>query len=251
MTLSFVLAALSRFSIAIPRRKEDYTFDRSTLQSVRAAGCAGTELPPVYFLLSSTPNRAERLPVLLETMRAQTHPPKGVVLTIPRVFARFNESYRLPDASRWPELRVNVVDEDAGPLSKFARPRRTSASACRHARLGAEPPRRLPLAGTWAPLRFRPRALWWWATTTWRTAECSSRTTRAPSRRTPPASSSARSSTARAVPSAAASWASAAWRCARACCARCSSSARCWRARARRARASSPTTSRSPTTSSG
>ncbi len=71
MTLSFVLAALSRFSIAIPRRKEDYTFDRSTLPSVRAAGCAGTELPPVYFLLSSTPNRANRLPVLLETMRAQ------------------------------------------------------------------------------------------------------------------------------------------------------------------------------------
>jgi len=145
-TLVAVLAS-RRGSFSLPRRKEDYTFDRSTLQSVRASGCAGTALPPVFFLLTSTPNRADRLPVLLGTMRAQSHPPAGVVLTIPRmppgartpqprrpqidpplshvqaalwtgVFARFNESYRLPGAAQWPELRVHRIAADAGPLSK-------------------------------------------------------------------------------------------------------------------------------------
>ena len=80
-----VVLASRRGSFSLPRRKEDYTFDRSTLQSVRASGCAGTALPPVFFLLTSTPNRADRLPVLLGTMRAQSHPPAGVVLTIPRM----------------------------------------------------------------------------------------------------------------------------------------------------------------------
>ena len=103
------VVASRKDSFSLPRRKEDYTFDRSTLQNVRASGCAGTALPPVFFLLTSTPNRADRLPVLLGTMRAQSHPPSGVVLTIPRVFARFNESYRLPDAERWPELRVRRI----------------------------------------------------------------------------------------------------------------------------------------------
>ena len=145
-SLVAVLAS-RRGSFSLPRRKEDYTFDRSTLQSVRASGCAGTALPPVFFLLTSTPNRADRLPVLLGTMRAQSHPPTGVVLTIPRmppgartpqprrpqidpplshvqaalwtgVFARFNESYRLPGAAQWPELRVHRIAADAGPLSK-------------------------------------------------------------------------------------------------------------------------------------
>ena len=145
-TLVAVLAS-RRGSFSLPRRKEDYTFDRSTLQSVRASGCAGTTLPPVFFLLTSTPNRADRLPVLLGTMRSQSHPPTGVVLTIPRmppgartpqprrpqidpplshvqaalwtgVFARFNESYRLPGAAQWPELRVHRIAADAGPLSK-------------------------------------------------------------------------------------------------------------------------------------
>ena len=112
-----VAAAAARFRMDL--RKEDFTFDRSTLQSVRAAGCADSSLPPVFFLLSSTPNRADRLPTLLTLMRSQSHPPRGVVLTIPRVFARFNESYRLPDAAQWPELRVHRTDHDAGPLSKY------------------------------------------------------------------------------------------------------------------------------------
>ena len=145
-SLVAVLAS-RRGSFSLPRRKEDYTFDRSTLQSVRASACAGTALPPVFFLLTSTPNRADRLPVLLGTMRAQSHPPTGVVLSIPRmphrartpqprrlkidlplshvqaplwtgVFARFNESYRLPGAAQWPELRVHRIAADAGPLSK-------------------------------------------------------------------------------------------------------------------------------------
>ena len=34
------------------------------------------------------------------------------------VFARFNESYRLPGAAQWPELRVHRIAADAGPLSK-------------------------------------------------------------------------------------------------------------------------------------
>ena len=110
MLSSLVAVVTSRKdSFSLPRRKEDYTFDRSTLQSVRASGCAGTSLPPVFFLLTSTPNRADRLPVLLGTMRAQSHPPSGVVLTIPRAFARFNESYRLPEAEQWSELRVRRI----------------------------------------------------------------------------------------------------------------------------------------------
>lgn len=116
----YTLATLARPLFTRPmQRKEDYTFDRSTMQSVRAASCEGKALPPVFFLFTSTPNRAERLPVLLELMRSQSHRPSGVVVTIPKVFARFNQSYRLTDAAKWPELRVNRIDEDPGPISKY------------------------------------------------------------------------------------------------------------------------------------
>lgn len=116
----YTLATLARPLFTRPmQRKEDYTFDRSTMQSVHAASCEGKALPPVFFLFTSTPNRAERLPVLLELMRSQSHRPSGVVVTIPKVFARFNQSYRLTDAAKWPELRVNRIDEDPGPISKY------------------------------------------------------------------------------------------------------------------------------------
>ena len=116
----YALASLARPLFTRPmHRKEDYTFDRSTMQSVRAASCEGKALPPVFFLLTSTPNRAARLPVVLELMRSQSHRPSGVVLTIPKVFARFNQSYQLPDAATWPELRVNRIADDPGPISKY------------------------------------------------------------------------------------------------------------------------------------
>ena len=145
MLSSLVAVVASRKdSFSLPRRKEDYTFDRSTLQSVRASACAGTALPPVFFLLTSTPNRAERLPVLLGTMRSQSHPPSGVVLTIPRVFARFNESYQLPEQEQWlarpnrsPRPRPNPNPNHSPNPNPNPNPNPSGPAAVLHGLLGA------------------------------------------------------------------------------------------------------------------
>ena len=65
------------------------------IETTRAAACNAGPLPPVYFLLTSTPDRAARLPRLLKTLRQQTLRPKHIVLTIARRYgARFgNASY--------------------------------------------------------------------------------------------------------------------------------------------------------------
>lgn len=75
----------------------------------------------VYFLLTTTPDRAARLPLLLETLAAQTLPPKAVVLTVPRRYRRFAATVEVPPHLRrgTPPVLVHSVGADAGPLSKY------------------------------------------------------------------------------------------------------------------------------------
>ena len=73
----------------------------------------------VFFLFGSTPSRAHRLPTVLKMMRAQSRPPDAVILSIPRRYRRFNESYELGSSAGDPLLRVHRMSWDAGPLGKY------------------------------------------------------------------------------------------------------------------------------------
>jgi hypothetical protein len=87
--------------------------------------CRHDALPPVFFLFTSTPDRASRLPRVLTTMRQQTLQPSALVLTIARRYSspRFgNASFALhPDVhnSSVPALKLNVLPDDLGPISKY------------------------------------------------------------------------------------------------------------------------------------
>lgn len=72
----------------------------------------------VYFMFTSTPPRAHRLPRVLNIMRKQTRRPDRVILSIPKTYSRFGSPYVLP-SGRDPLLIVNVLAHDAGPLSKY------------------------------------------------------------------------------------------------------------------------------------
>ena len=88
------------------------------------ASCPQLTLPPVYVLMTSTPDRAVRLPTVLANFQQQTLQPEAVILTVARSYssARFhNTSYVLPPNWRGlkPKLVVHQLDSDAGPLSKY------------------------------------------------------------------------------------------------------------------------------------
>ena len=103
------------------------------LPSQRATACVHTGLPPVYFLLTSTPDRAARLPRVLSMLRRQTLPPRAAILTIAEHYdgARFaNDTYPLGaleavDADTTARgdsccrLVVNRLPSDRGPISKY------------------------------------------------------------------------------------------------------------------------------------
>lgn len=97
------------------------------LATQRAATCDHAALPPVYFLLTSTPDRSERVPLLISTLRNQTLVPTRVILT---VATRYNPSrfksptFVLPpelvrDSSLNDWLTVHQLGDDKGPLSKY------------------------------------------------------------------------------------------------------------------------------------
>ena len=80
---------------------------------------------PVYFLLSSTPDRAARLPRVLATMRRQSLQPAAIVLSIASTYntTRFvNSSYTIaPELlNQRPRLLVHTVPRDLGPITKYA-----------------------------------------------------------------------------------------------------------------------------------
>jgi hypothetical protein len=80
---------------------------------------------PVYFLLSSTPDRAARLPRILATMRRQSLQPAAIVLSIASTYntTRFvNSSYTIaPELlNQRPRLLVHTVPRDLGPITKSA-----------------------------------------------------------------------------------------------------------------------------------
>ena len=118
-------AALRDVEIDTPLGQSDAG---ETVAAGRTLATAGTALPPVFFLLTSTPNRADRLPVLLGTMRAQSHPPAGVVLTIPRMPpgartpqpATADRSATLTRASRAVDRRLCEVQRVVPPARRRA-----------------------------------------------------------------------------------------------------------------------------------
>ncbi len=79
--------------------------------------------PPAYFLFTSTPDRADRLLTVLQSMRKQSVPPRKLVLTLARGYnaSRFGSTtFALPTAlPPRPQLEVHFIDEDQGPLSKY------------------------------------------------------------------------------------------------------------------------------------
>jgi len=81
----------------------------------------------VYFLLSSTPDRASRLPRVLATMRRQTLKPTAIVLSLAEAYnaTRFvNATYAVPstllDPGAQPRLLVHTIPHDLGPITKYA-----------------------------------------------------------------------------------------------------------------------------------
>ena len=96
-------------------------------RAAKAPACEHARLPPVYFLVSSTPDRAARLPRLLETMSRQTLPPTSVVLSVAASYegSRFaNRSFEVAPAllrsDAKPRLLLNVVPRDLGPITKYS-----------------------------------------------------------------------------------------------------------------------------------
>ena len=117
------------------------------LPTLKAGPCAHDTLPPVYFFLTSTPDRAARLPKLMASLRQQTLRPHAVVLTIARRYdaQRFNSTtFVVPSlevdgadagthtrrgrgrlhhhqAKLGPPVRliVHTLDTDQGPISKY------------------------------------------------------------------------------------------------------------------------------------
>ena len=54
----------------------------TAVSTQRATACVHDGLPPVDFLLTSTPDRVRRLPSVLAMLREQTLVPRAVILTI-------------------------------------------------------------------------------------------------------------------------------------------------------------------------
>jgi len=92
-----------------------------------AAGpCAHSHLPPVFFLLTTTPDRADRLGQVMATMRLQTLRPKAVVLTTAKQYntSRFSKTTVTVPKAVTEEQRPSLVmspplKTDLGPIAKY------------------------------------------------------------------------------------------------------------------------------------
>jgi len=93
---------------------------------VSASACDHAALDgSVYFMVSSTPDRASRIHRLLATMKKQTLPPAAVVLTIAAEYntSRFSSrTFSMPatsiESARAKVLR-HVIPRDLGPITKY------------------------------------------------------------------------------------------------------------------------------------
>lgn len=109
----------------------------AAIPTQRATACVHDRIhEPVYFLFTSTPDRAQRLPRVLAMLRRQTLVPNAAVLTIAATYdtARFrNASFDMrllerlapasseggtPSSSK-PQLIVHRLAVDRGPVSKY------------------------------------------------------------------------------------------------------------------------------------
>jgi hypothetical protein len=68
----------------------------------------------VYFLLAVTPSHASRVKDVVEIMRNQTLVPDGVIVTIPKKYDRFAETFPMEELPKDALLKVNSIDTDAG-----------------------------------------------------------------------------------------------------------------------------------------
>lgn len=75
---------------------------------------------PVYFLLTIVPPHIDRIPEIIKIMSMQTLQPTEIILTIPRIYNRFNQSIILDESEYSDHIRLNVIDYDRGPISKYA-----------------------------------------------------------------------------------------------------------------------------------
>lgn len=105
----------------------------SGLPTQRATACVHADLPEVYFLFTSTPDRAARLPRVMAMLRRQTLKPRAAILTIAETYdsTRFaNSTYpsaaieapevgRSGDGSACCGLVVHRQPVDRGPISKY------------------------------------------------------------------------------------------------------------------------------------
>jgi hypothetical protein len=98
------------------------------LPTQRAAHCQSASLPPVYFLLTTTPDRASRISTVLSNLQQQSLRPHRIVLTAARHYAdgRFHANasslmgkLQVLRARHAPWLVLNIIDKDRGPLSKY------------------------------------------------------------------------------------------------------------------------------------
>ena len=74
--------------------------------------------PGVVFSFTTSPARVSECYTMVESIIDQTRKPDLILLNIPRVFARTNETYNIPE---WLEslVTINVCDVDHGPATKI------------------------------------------------------------------------------------------------------------------------------------
>ena len=127
---SSVLLSSSTTLVACSAEPSPTSSARVLRHAAAPVRCDPSWLPRIYFLLTSTPDRASRLPRVLASLRKQSMPPSGIILTVARHYdpARFsNTSFSLPSEMRQslditvqqPVLQVQIVDADRGPLLKY------------------------------------------------------------------------------------------------------------------------------------
>lgn len=80
----------------------------------------------VFFLLSTTPSRSFRLQQVVSMMQHQSQSPAAVVLSVPKTYRRFHSRVEIPieltlspKSDRRPSLQINLIQTDAGPITKY------------------------------------------------------------------------------------------------------------------------------------
>ena len=67
---------------------------------------------------TTSPTRINKIKGMLQNLMNQTHKAEMIILNIPRVFKRTNESYDIPTYIQ-KSVHVNIIDNDYGPATKI------------------------------------------------------------------------------------------------------------------------------------